>query len=429
MNAPPRVAYLINHYPKVSHSFIRREILALERQGLTVMRIAVRGWDDLLVDPADQSERLRTRYVLQRGLAAPLGAAARQAWAEPARFFAALKLAATMWRGSQRSLFHHLAYLAEACEIVGWMAVERIEHLHAHFGTNPAEVAMLARALGGPPYSFTVHGPEEFDQPGGLGLGRKGRAAAFVVAISSFGRSQLYRWLPQADWDKVQVVHCGLDKAFHEGVQPAPSHPTRLVCVGRLCEQKGQLLLVQALHRVVTKSLAVELVLAGDGEMRGEIEALVGRLGLRDRVRVTGWITSEQVRVEILAARALVLPSFAEGLPVVIMEAMALRRPVITTFVAGIPELVRDRESGWLVAAGDVDGLADAIETCLLATADELARMGEAAHRRVLERHDVDREAARLLTLFAASRDGLSTPTAARTASVIALPTADRAVP
>ncbi|HWH82051.1 MAG TPA: glycosyltransferase, partial [Burkholderiaceae bacterium] len=176
-----------------------------------------------------------------------------------------------------------------------------------------------------------------------------------------------------------------------------------LVCVGRLCEQKGQLLLVQALHKLVAQGVDARLVLAGDGEMRAAIESLVASLGLAGRVRITGWIGSAEVRAEILAARALVLPSFAEGLPVVLMEAMALRRPVVTTFVAGIPELVRDGVDGWLVAAGDVEALAEAMRACLNAPANQLARMGDAAHERALARHDIDREAAKLCALFAAS--------------------------
>lgn len=397
---PTRVAYLVNQYPKVSHSFIRREILALEQQGVSVLRVAVRGWNDPIADPLDAAERLRTRYLLQAGAVPLLGALARLAFARPARWWRALRLMLAMRRRSGRSLLPHLAYLAEACELVGWLEKEQITHLHAHFGTNPAEVAMLTRELGGPPYSFTVHGPEEFDKPEALGLGEKGRRAAFVVAISSFGRSQLFRWLPMADWRKVKVVHCGLERAFHEGAPEAPASAARLVCVGRLCEQKGQLLLVQALHRVVSRGLPFELVLAGDGEMRPEIEALVDRLGMRKHVRITGWIGSDEVRSELLAARALVLPSFAEGLPVVIMEAMALRRPVITTFVAGIPELVRDVDNGWLVPAGDVEQLALAIEACLRASPDELARRGAAARQRVLSRHDIDQEASKLAALF-----------------------------
>jgi colanic acid/amylovoran biosynthesis glycosyltransferase len=404
--SPVRVAYLVNQYPKVSHSFIRREILALERQGVAVLRCAVRGWDEVLPDPVDAAERGRTRYLLGRGPAPLLAALARVALVRPGRFLRAVRITWGLWRRSGRSPVPYLAYLAEACQLVGWLAAERIGHLHAHFGTNPADVAMLARALGGPPYSFTVHGPEEFDRPEALALGAKGQHAAFVVAISSFGRSQLYRWLPQAHWGKVEVVHCGLEQAFHEGASTVASGSARLVCVGRLCEQKGQLLLVQSLARVRARGIAVELVLAGDGEMRAAIEALIDRLGLTAEVRITGWIGSEQVRAEILAARALVLPSFAEGLPVVIMEAMALRRPVITTFVAGIPELVRDGEEGWLVPAGDVECLALAMQDCLAASPERLERMGAAAHRRALARHDIEHEAAKLATLFARSAEG-----------------------
>lgn len=397
-----KIAYLVNQYPKVSHSFIRREILALERQGFDVERVAVRGWGDTLVDPEDQRERARTRYVLQGGALALAGAVLRQAASSPVRFARALGLAWRMGQRAARPWPIHMIYLAEACRVVPWLQRAGTRHLHAHFGTNSAEVAMLVHALGGPPYSFTVHGPEEFDQPEFLHLAEKIRRSAFVVAISSYGRSQLYRWIGQRDWSKVQVVHCGLEPAFHAGdVPPAPSAP-RIVCVGRLCEQKGQLLLVNAVDRLVRKGTPVELVLAGDGEMRPEIEALIERCGLQKHVRITGWIGSDTVRAEIVAARALVLPSFAEGLPVVIMEAMALRRPVLSTYVAGIPELVRPGREGWLFAAGDVDALVVALEDMLATSTETLEAMGQAAHARVLERHAIDTEAAKLARLFKA---------------------------
>jgi glycosyltransferase involved in cell wall biosynthesis len=284
-----------------------------------------------------------------------------------------------------------------------WLRAHGTQHVHAHFGTNSAEVVMLARELGGPSYSFTVHGPEEFDQPQGLGLGEKVRRAAFVVAISSYGRSQLYRWIAHSQWPKVKVVHCGLEPAFHAVAPVALPAAPRLVCVGRLCEQKGQLLLVEAAGRLAAAGTPIELVLAGDGEMRGEIEAMVARHGLGGQVRITGWISGGEVRREILAARALVLPSFAEGLPVVLMEAMALRRPVLATYVAGIPELVRPGETGWLFPAGDIDALVAALADCLMRPAEELQRMGDAASVRVLARHAIDTEAARLAGLFRAA--------------------------
>jgi colanic acid/amylovoran biosynthesis glycosyltransferase len=396
-----RIGYLVNQYPKVSHSFIRREILALERQGLTILRLAMRGWDGDVVDAEDLRERERTRYLLRGGALPLAAAAAAQLLRDPARFARGLRLALQLARRADRPLPLHLIYLAEACLLLRWLRAERIEHVHAHFGTNAAEVAQLAHCLGGPGYSFTVHGPEEFDKPQALKLGEKARDSAFVVAVSSFGRSQLYRWMPASQWPKVQQVHCGLDADFLRADADAAGARNRLVCVGRLCEQKGQLLLLQAIEALRRRGVACELTLAGDGEMRAAIEHEIDRLQLQGQVRITGWIDGAAVRREILAARALVLPSFAEGLPVVLMEAMALRRPVISTLVAGIPELVV--ECGWLVPAGDVAALADAIGACLAADDASLAAMGERARQRVLDRHDIDTEARRLAALFDAA--------------------------
>ncbi len=201
-----RIAYLINQYPKVSHTFIRREILALERRGLEVMRIALRGWDAELVDEQDRSERKRTRYVLRDGAPVLLFALLRLMVTRPAAFVRALSLACRMSRSAERPLPVHLVYLAEACRLAIWLRTAGIKHLHAHFGTNSAEVAMLAHVLGGPRWSFTVHGPEEFDKPALIGLAEKMRRCAFVVAISSYGRSQLYRIVGTSQWPKVQVV-------------------------------------------------------------------------------------------------------------------------------------------------------------------------------------------------------------------------------
>ena len=259
---------------------------------------------------------------------------------------------------------------------------------------------MLVHELGGPRWSFTAHGPEEFDKAKFIALPEKIRRAHFVVAVSSFGRSQLYRNVSHEHWQKIQVVHCGIEPAFYRAALNRPGSENRLICVGRLCEQKGQLLLIEAARQLSERGTKFELVLAGDGEMRGEIETLIARYKLQNMVRITGWISSDQVRDEILAARALVLPSFAEGLPVVIMEAMSLGRPVISTYVAGIPELIATNEQGWLVPAGDVGALASAMQACLDAPPETISRMGEASRARVLERHDVDKEAAKLAELF-----------------------------
>ena len=394
-----RIAYLINQYPKVSHSFIRREILALEQNGVEISRIALRGWDGPVVDQEDILERKRTRYVLHDGVWPLLLAVIQMVATRPIRFSRALGLAWIMSRRAERPLPVHFAYLAEACRIVPWLRQDGVGHVHAHFGTNSAEVAMLANVLGGPRWSFTVHGPEEFDKAPAIGLAEKIRRAEFVVAVSSYGRSQLYRLVDHALWSKIHVVHCGLDATFITAAV-APSLRKRLVCVGRLCEQKGQLLLIEAASRLTTDGTDFELVLAGDGELRAAIESLIAHHKLQDTVRVTGWISGQRVGEEILAARALILPSFAEGLPVVLMEAMGLGRPVISTYVAGIPELVIPGEHGWLVPAGDVEALIQAMRSCLEASAEMLSRLGEATRQRVLDRHCARTEASRLAALF-----------------------------
>jgi len=393
-----KVAYLVNEYPKVTHSFIRREIAALEAQGFEVQRIALRGWDGPLPEPQDRRERENTRYVLRAGVLALTLPTVQTLICHPARFLSTLRLTWKMARQSDRTLAHHLVYLAEACQVARWLQKSNVSHVHAHFGTNSTDVALLVHALGGPPYSFTAHGPEEFLRP--IGLAEKIRRAAFVVAISSFGRSQLCLWTHHADWAKIKIIRCGLEQEFYRAANGPTAAAPRLVCVGRLAAEKGQLVLVEATARLLAKGIDFQLVLAGDGPIRALVEASIENRSIGSHVRITGWISSAEVRAEILAARALVLPGFAEGLPVVIMEAMALHRPVIATYVAGIPELVRPQENGWLVPAGCADELAVAMEACLSRTAAELERMGLNAYQRVIERHSIDAEAAKLASLF-----------------------------
>ena len=393
-----KIAYFINHYPKVSHSFIRREILALERQGFQVQRLALHGWNGPLPDEEDRQEQAQTRYVLRRGGWSLLLPALRVMFRHPARFFRALRLAIRMARESDRPLIYHLIYLAEACCILPWLKVFGAQHIHAHFGSNSTEVVMLAHTLGGPPYSFTIHGPHEFEIP--MSLREKIHRSAFVVAVSEFGRSQLYARCRYDDWAKIKIVHCGLESAFYDGPVTPVTSTNRFVCVGRLCEAKGQLLLLEAAARLKGEGIPFELVLAGDGELRPELERLIDRYDLHRHVRITGWISSREVREELLAARALVLPSFAEGLPVVIMEAMALRRPVLTTYVAGIPELVQSGRNGWLFPAGSVEELLSAMKECLAAPLGQLHRSGDAAYERVITRHSIDTEASKLAGLL-----------------------------
>lgn len=394
------IAYVLNTYPQPSHSFIRRELAALETGGAEITRIAMRRPTMTLVDPLDQTEEAKTDYVLERGALHLLGAVLSRALRHTGAFSRALTLA---WRVGGRSAAgrrRHMIYLAEACAVANRCAAAGATHIHAHFGTNSACVAMLAHTAGGPGYSFTVHGPEEFDAPEALSLGDKMTNAAFTVAISQFGRSQLCRWVAPEHWPRLRVVHCGIDVEKFPAPPPMDGGAPRLVSIGRFSEQKGQLVLIEAMAQVVETHPDAHLTLIGEGEMRPQIEAAIARLGLSAHISLPGWLSEDGVRGELTRAQALVMPSFAEGLPMVIMEAMAAGRPVIATYIAGIPELVRPGETGWLVPAGDTGALARAVDALASTDAETLSHMGLAGRSRALERHDVHNEAAKLAELF-----------------------------
>src|SRR5579875_575972 len=394
------LGYLINQYPKVSHSFIRREILALEEQGWSIFRVALRGWDAELVDPADLVERGKTTFVLERNVFSLIWAVARQAVRAPTRFFAALRLAMQMRHPSERPPLWHLIYLAEACWLVPRLAERKITHLHAHFATNSAEVAMLVGVLADIGYSFTVHGTGEYDKATLNHLAEKVRRAEFVVVVCSYVRAQILRVTPPEDWPKVKLVRCGIDPTFAEAYSVVPADSVRLVCVGRLSEEKGQILLVKAVAALRQEGRRFELVLVGDGEHREPIERLIAERGLSGVVTITGWAAAADVRREILAARALVLPSFAEGLPIVLIEAMLLARPVLSTYVGGIPELVVDGKTGWLFPAGSEADIVRAIRACLDAPIETLRAMGAAGRERALRLHRLQDQASTLSDLF-----------------------------
>jgi glycosyltransferase involved in cell wall biosynthesis len=399
---PDAIAYLTSAYARASDSFIRGEVAQLRRLGLKVHTFSVRKSPACeLVSDDIRREHANTEFLLDKGVVGRLPLAALKALVRsPAKFFRAARLALKCAPPGARAKVWAMAYLAEASLLATRLKATGVRHLHNHIGENSATVAMLASALSGVPYSLTIHGPGEFDQPTLLALDEKISRASFVVAVSEYGRSQLLRWSRYPDWPKVHVVHCGVDDAFlNPPLTPVPDTP-RLVCVGRLAEQKGQLVLVEAAARLATENVPFDLVLVGDGPMRREIEQAIGRHGLRDRVTIAGWLGGNAVRDELLRSRAMVLPSFAEGLPVVIMEALALGRPVISTYVAGIPELVRDGVSGWLVPAGSVDALAAAMREAVTAPAQRLAEMGRAGRALVRQNHDASVEARKLAELI-----------------------------
>ena len=347
-----KIAYVLNTYPQPSQSFIRREICALESQGHEVIRLAMRRTTEPLMDKQDIAEAAKTEFVLAEGFGALAAAVARITRKDLAQAWEALKEAVSLGAVSEMGRARHLVYLAEAAYVAERCTAEGVTHVHANFGTNAA-----------------------------------------AVGISNFGRSQLCRWAAPADWDRIKVVHCGVEPERFTKLVPMSDGPRRLVAIGRFVEQKGQLALIQAMAKI-TEDIHVTLV--GDGVMRPEIEAMIAELGLADRITLAGWVDEVRVKHELTSAHALIMPSFAEGLPMVVMEAMAEGRPIIATYVAGTPELVLQKENGWLVPAGDSDALAAAMDNMARTPFATLKKMGAAAHARAMERHNVYNEAEKL---------------------------------
>ncbi|WP_336969872.1 glycosyltransferase [Sphingobium aromaticiconvertens] len=392
-----RLAYLVNVYPKISHSFIHTEIEALERAGLKVDRFTVRRSPEASPDGDEQAEAARTTALLdgnRRGLTV---AVLRSLIAHPRLTLSTLAHAVKA-HGAQ-GLVRSLAYFVEATALAQALDQRGINHIHVHFGTNSVAVARLAARMTPVSYSFTAHGPDEFDAPHRLDLKGKIAEAAFVVGVSDYGRGQLLRWADLAHWGRVHVVRCAVARHFLSGeAQSTGDVSRRLVCVARLSAQKGLPLLIEAVARI-PRERTFTLDIIGDGEDRAILEAHIARLGVADRIRLLGWCAPDRVRQELQGARALVLPSFAEGLPVVLMEALAVGRPVIATAIAGIPELVDD-SNGWLIPCGSVEALAEAMNAVLDATPERLQAMGEVGRARVAAMHDPDINAGKLAGLL-----------------------------
>jgi glycosyltransferase involved in cell wall biosynthesis len=393
-----RIAYLCAEYPKVSHTFVMREVEALRRRGVDVHTFTVRRTPpDGLLSDADRAADRETFAILPPDRARLVRAHARWLARHPMRYLATLGLALRHASSGRANPLWRLFYFAEAGLLADELRRRRIDHVHAHFVNVAGAVAMLATALrgSGATWSFTMHGPLEFDDVRLHAIPDKVRRAGFVACISDYCRAQLMRLVEPEHWERLHVVHCGVRPADYDAPARAGDGPPHVVSVGRLAPMKGFGVLLEALADVD----GATLTLVGDGPDRTALETSARRLGLADRVRFAGALGAGEVTELLREADVFCLPSFAEGVPVVLMEAMAARVPVVTTTVMGIPELVADGETGRLVPPGRPEPLAAALRE-LAADPAARARMGEAGRAAIEAGFDVDRSAAELARLF-----------------------------
>jgi len=394
------VAYLVSRYPAVSHTFILREVQGLRALGLRVEVASVNAPDRLPERMSDgEREEAEATYGIKRH--GVRGASAALAWAAATRPLALLRTlreALDFGRGVKR--IYALAYAVEAVMVTRWMARRSLQHLHVHFGNEAAAVGMLAKSLSGVGLSLTIHGPDEFDDVPGQRLRQKVEAADRVVCISQFARSQLMRLTGPAQWAKLQLCRLGVDPArFVPGTSARATGPVRLLSVGRLAPAKGQLLLVQACAQLKSEGLAFDLRVVGDGPDRARLEQAVLHHQLTDCVHFTGALNQAEVRDELNRADAFVLPSLAEGIPVVLMEAMASGVPCITSPVNGIPELIDHGHSGLLAIPGDAQALADQLRQ-VIEDASLRRRLALAGRAKVERAFHLNDNVARLADIF-----------------------------
>lgn len=401
--ANARLAYLVSRYPAVSHTFILREVRALRALGFDVAIASVNAPDRAPCDmsPEEREEAAGTYYIKAHGVAGALVAHASGLLRAPRGYLRGLGAALALARLDLRRLAYGIFYFTEALMVARWMARSGLTHLHAHFATAAASVGMLVRHVVPVGFSLTLHGPDEFYDAGAERLREKFASADFVVCIGRYARSQAMKLAAQAHWHKFEVAPLGVDPARYDA-RPAPRRSTRefqLLCVGRLVPAKGQRVLLEACRRLRDQGRRFALTLVGDGPDRGALERAARELRLADCVRFAGALNEEQVLALYREADAFVLPSFAEGIPVVLMEAMAMGVPCISTRITGIPELIESGEDGLLVTPSDAGELCAAIERLM----DEprlQSRLALRGREKVLAAFDLMTNARRLGEIF-----------------------------
>lgn len=394
LSAPsPRLAYLVSQYPAFSHTFVLREVDSLRSQGFEIHVASINLPDRPIaaLTTIERTEAEATFYVKKQGVR---GAFEAFIWAlrhYPASLLRSLAFIWTLAGWDLRKLAYNHFYWIEALILGRWMEQNGVAHLHVHFATPAATVGMIASKALPIEYSLTVHGPDEFYDAPGYYLREKVVHAKFILCISHFARSQLMKLAPYAHWDKLHVCRLGVDPDRFEPVpHQTPNECFTILSVGRLAEAKGHMILLRAVKRLNEAGRKVRLFLIGGGPMETELKNWICSHGLRSVVTLTGPIDQDHIQDYYACADCFALASFAEGIPVVLMEAMAMEIPCVTTRITGIPELIHDETDGLLIPAGDDISLAAALG--LLMDDPTLCRkLGEAGRARVTSEYHLGR--------------------------------------
>ena len=397
-----RIAYLISQYPAISHTFILREIIMLRHLGIDIQVASINTPDRPLerLTAIEHQEVLHTFYVKSQGILGALKAHLLTLSTSTLAYLRGLSYALRLGKWDLKKILYGFFYFVEAIMVGRWMFQHRLNHLHIHFPTAAASVGFIAHRIFPITYSMSVHGPDEFYGVAHQYLPQKILAADFICCISYFAQSQLMAWSPPQVWPRFEVVRLGVDPTLF-APRPFKESPSsvEILCVGRLVPVKGQFILIQAVATLIAQGRSLRLRLIGDGPDRAILEAEVAKQNLTSHILFEGAINQDAILTFYQQADIFALVSFAEGIPVVLMEAMMMEIPCISTHITGIPELIQHGEEGLLVPPSDLNSLIEAI-TRLIDDSSLRRKLGQAGRQKVLQHYELKRNTQQLADVF-----------------------------
>ena len=396
-----RLGYLVSQYPALSHTFVLREVLSLRRLGVDVCVVSVRMCDRPIAELSrDEAEEARRTFsVMGAGALHALIANVRVLFRHPIGYLRGLLYSWVLSRGTPSLLVMYTCYFLEAVVAGDYFERHRVTDVHTHFSST---VLLILARIFRVRYSLTAHGSGEFVDVVGFHLAEKVAGATFVVTVAQYGMSQVLNASNPAHWHKVVVLPLGVDgDAFRPRNAPRrnPGEPFRLLSVGRLSAPKAYPILIAAVALLRERGRHVTLTLVGEGPQRAVLEQLIAHRGLGDFVGLAGACNHDRIVHFYESSDAFVLSSFVEGVPVVLMEAMAMELPCIATWITGIPEIIERDCEGLLVPPASPSVIADAVER-LMDDPEQARRLGAAARRKVLAKYDLKRNVERLAEEF-----------------------------
>lgn len=398
-----RLAYLNTRYPSLSHTFIEREVRAVRARGFEVHTFSIHPPRPADVLGEDHARAARETFVIMPSLASLLLAQIPAFLAHPIGYLRAILRAQRISAKGLRARLDSLGYAWEAARLAFECGKRGIRHVHVHMANNGAAVALLACVVDPRlTYSLTIHGSAEFFDVHRLALKPKAEDALFVRCISNFCKGQVMAWTDPSAWDRFHVVHCGVDP---QRLTPAPllepstTLPLRLLTVGRLEPIKGYPLLLDACAELSRRGIDWRLEMVGAGPLDATLRHRAASLGIAERVVFPGPVSQDDMPAVYDRSDVLIVSSFMEGVPVVLMEAMAKSLLVVSTAVGGVPELVEHGKTGFIVTSASVPALADALEHIARRRRD-LLPMRAAAREAILREFQIEQNGREMASLF-----------------------------